>query len=118
MSGNSDARLEALLNDALGKEPLLEPNRDEYLPVDSFSQSSECDERGCPSRGGRTWFLIGLALVAVVAIALAWREVKRHCASGEERLWGCIKVPLAIRTTLTPGSTETERDADPYFTPL
>lgn len=125
MSETSDERLKALVGDALGrpaapKEPLAQG----YAPLDSSSHTSECGETNCPTATGRkttTWFLIGLAVVATVTLALLWRELRRHCASGETRLWGCIRVPPAVRVMLTPKMTQSMPalcDTDPYFTPL
>ena len=59
----------------------------------------------------------------MIFIILIWRELKLHCASQEDLLWGCIKVPLAIRLNIAPGD-EARRivcqpgEEDPYFTPL
>lgn len=127
MSETSDERLKALVGDALGrpaapKEPLAQG----YAPLDSSSHTSECGETTCPpttTTGRTTWFLVGLAVVAAVTLALLWRELRRHCASGEERLWGCIRVPPAVRVMMmTPKMAAqpltASRDRDPYFTPI
>ena len=71
-----------------------------YRELPSSPQVSESGETlvaggepGC----GKVWLWVMLALTVAVSLALLWRELKRHCASEEERLWGLIEVPVAIR---------------------
>lgn len=81
------------------------------------SQTLESDEVTCSSGKGR-WLWAGIVVVAMVAVAfLAWRDLKRHCASGEDRLWGCIDVPPPIRVIIAK-KEECRDDDDPYFTPI
>ena len=124
MSRSEEEALKTLLDDALGKStPIVPPpgehSMSDYSAIRSSSQTSECDDNVACSSGGRSmWVLAGLAVVAMVAVALAWRDLKRHCASDEDMLWGCFRVPPKIRLLIVPGQPAPSRQeiGDPYFT--
>ena len=118
--------MQALMQDALGKAPPAAareapPEGGGYTALSQTSQTGDSDATSLPPRGGSSippWLLAAVAVAVVVALALAWGELKRHCASGEERLWGYIRVPHGLRSMIAPAKPEAAVVEDPYFTPI